>query len=684
MAEQQTSPGAPTPDAEAAWRALPSRSLTPPPVLTGRIPILDVEPVVESGRRPAKAAEGELVTIQATVFREGHDLIGVEAVLLDPAGAEVEVSRMYPIGEGMDRWEGALRPTSPGEYSYLIRGWADPIATWQHRADIKIPAGIDVELELIEGALLFERAAATCLNKRSQKVYRAVATDLRDTSGTPAERLSTANSDDLIQAHLDDPLRDLVTDSGPWPLRVDRRRALVGSWYEMFPRSEGATLSPLKSGTFKTAAKRLPAIAEMGFDVVYMPPIHPIGEVNRKGPNNTVESGPNDPGSPWAIGSAAGGHESVHPDLGTLADFDAFVAAAKKLKLEIALDLALQVAPDHPWATEGKPWFVVRADGTIAYAENPPKKYQDIYPIWFDGDPQGLIDEVVRIIHFWADRGVRIFRVDNPHTKPVRFWDEVLGQIHDSDPDILFLAEAFTRPPMTRALAEVGFHQNYSYFTWRNEKWEIEEYFAELSNEASAYLRPNLFVNTPDILTAYLQYGGPSAFAIRATLGATLAPTWGVYAGFELFEHVAVKPGSEEYLDSEKYQLRPRDWKNAKKSGHTLAPYITMLNRLRREHPALQTLRGLSFHSVDNDKVIAYSRRDGDDIAIVICTLDPYGSQEATVHFDMAALGLDWSEDFRAYDAITDSSWVWGPHTYVRIDPNQACAHIVRVRRGTV
>jgi len=652
--------------------------------LTGRIPILDVEPAVESGRRPAKAAEGELIAVSATVFREGHDLIAVEAVLVDPSGVEVDVALMHPIGEGMDRWEGSVRPSSPGEWSFVIRGWADPIATWQHRAEIKVPAGIDVELELIEGALLFERAAGVAADPVSRAAYEAAASTLRDDSLTAAQRLEAANSDDVTQAHADSPLRDLTTDCGPWPLRVDRRLALVGSWYEMFPRSEGATEAPQVSGTFKTATERLPAIAEMGFDVVYMPPIHPIGEVNRKGPNNTVESAPGDPGSPWAIGSAAGGHDSVHPDLGTLADFDNFLAAAKELDLELALDLALQVAPDHPWATAGKPWFIVRADGTIAYAENPPKKYQDIYPIWFDGDPQGLVEEVVRIIRFWAERGVRIFRVDNPHTKPVRFWDEVLGQIHETDPDILFLAEAFTRPPMMRALAEVGFHQSYSYFTWRNEKWEIEEYFEELSDVASAYMRPNLFVNTPDILTAYLQYGGPSAFAIRATLAATLAPTWGVYAGFELFEHVAVKPGSEEYLDSEKYQLRPRDWDAANASGHTLAPYITMLNNVRREHPALQTLRGLHFHNVDNDKIIAYSRQDGDDITIVICTLDPYGAQEATVHFDMAALGLERSEDFRAHDAITNSSWVWGPHTYVRIDPNQACAHIVAVRRGTV
>lgn len=684
MAEEASNPGAPTPAAEAAWQSMPGRSLPPPPVLTGRFPIMDVEPTVESGRRPAKAAEGEPITVRATAFREGHDLIGVDVALHDPAGEVRQLVRMTPDGDGLDRWSATVRPDTPGDWSFTVQAWADPIRTWQHRAEIKVAADIDVDLEFQEGALIFDRAAARATNKAARKTYAAVAKTLRAQRTKPAKKLAAATSSDVDAAHAADPLRDLLTESGPWPLRVDRRRALVGAWYEFFPRSEGAAGEPLVSGTFQTATLRLPAVADMGFDVLYLPPIHPIGEVNRKGRNNSVDCEPGGVGSPWAIGSAAGGHDSVHPDLGTLADFDAFVARASELGLEIALDLAMQVAPDHPWAAEGKPWFVVRADGTIAYAENPPKKYQDIYPIWFDGDPQGLVDETVRIIRFWAERGVRIFRVDNPHTKPVRFWDEVLGQIYESDPDILFLAEAFTRPPMMRALAEVGFHQSYSYFTWRNEKWEIEEYFTELTGPNSAFMRPNLFVNTPDILTAYLQYGGPAAFAIRATLAATLAPTWGMYAGFELFEHVAVRPGSEEYLDSEKYQLRPRDWDGADQSGHTLAPYVTMLNTIRRHHPALQTLRDLTFHSVDNDKMIAYSRRDGDDVVIVICTLDPYGAQEATVHFDMAALGMDWSAEFRADDEVSGNAWVWGPHTYVRLDPYQACAHIVRVRKGTV
>lgn len=682
MAEFIASPGAPTPEAVQAWRDLPSRSFPAPPVLSGRISIVDVSPSVESGRRAAKAAAGERITIGATVFREGHDLIGATAVLATPDGREFERVRMHPVGSGMDRWEGSVRPDRMGDWTFSVEGWSDPIATWLHRADIKIPAGLDVDLELVEGALLFERAASATDDATAAATYREVAEKLRSPNGG-AHCLEFCRSRAVSQVIADHPLRDLVTASGPWPLQVDRRRALVGSWYEMFPRSEGASVDPPRSGTFQTAAQRLDAVAQMGFDVVYLPPIHPIGTINRKGPNNSTESGPNDPGSPWAIGSSDGGHDAVHPALGTLADFDSFVARAAELNLEVALDLALQAAPDHPWAVEGKPWFIVRADGTIAYAENPPKKYQDIYPIWFDGDPLGLISEVLRIIHFWAQRGIRIFRVDNPHTKPVRFWDAVLGEVHRTDPDIIFLAEAFTRPPMMRALAEVGFHQSYTYFTWRNEKWEIEEYFDELTGPAAAFMRPNLFVNTPDILTAYLQYGGPAAFAIRATLAATLSPTWGMYAGFELFEHIAVRAGSEEYLDSEKYQLRPRDWEGAQ-SRNSLVPYVTMLNEIRRQHPALQTLRDLTFHSVDNDRIIAYSRRDGDDVVIVICTLDPYGAQEATVHFVMEALGMEWDDEFRARDFVSGDEWVWGPHTYVRIDPNQACAHIVRVQRGTV
>ncbi|WP_190195417.1 alpha-amylase family glycosyl hydrolase, partial [Streptomyces minutiscleroticus] len=427
------------------------------------------------------------------------------------------------------------------------------------------------------------------------------------------------------------------------PLLVERERALFGSWYEFFPRSEGAVVEPGKppvSGDFRTAAKRLPAIADMGFDVIYLPPIHPIGTTHRKGPNNTLSAGPDDVGVPWAIGSPEGGHDAVHPDLGTLEDFDAFVAEAGRLGLEVALDFALQCSPDHPWVDKHPEWFHHRPDGTIAHAENPPKKYQDIYPIAFDADLPGLVAETVRVLRHWMAHGVRIFRVDNPHTKPVVFWEQVIARINAAAPDVIFLAEAFTRPAMMHTLAAVGFQQSYTYFTWRNSKQELTDYATELARGTSAFLRPNLFVNTPDILHAYLQHGGPPAFAVRAVLAATLSPTWGMYAGFELFENTPLREGSEEYLDSEKYQLRPRDWEAAEAEGRTLTPLITRLNTLRRAHPALQQLRDLHFHHADNDAVLAYSKRAGNDLVLVVVNLDPHHTQEATVSLDMPALGL--------------------------------------------
>jgi starch synthase (maltosyl-transferring) len=420
----------------------------------------------------------------------------------------------------------------------------------------------------------------------------------------------------------------------------------------------------------------------MGFDVVYLPPIHPIGEVNRKGPNNTLTPGPGDPGSPWAIGSRLGGHDAVHPDLGTLEDFDAFVGRANELGLEVALDLALQCAPDHPWVEAHPEWFTTRSDGSIAYAENPPKKYQDIYPLNFDNDYDGLSREVLRVVRHWMDHGVRIFRVDNPHTKPVAFWEWLLGEVRRTDPDVVFLSEAFTRPAMMQGLAAVGFHQSYTYFTWRNTKREVESYLYELAHETSDVLRPNLFVNTPDILPPYLQYGGPAAFKVRATLAATAAPSWGVYAGFELFEHVAVRPGSEEYLDSEKYQYRPRDWERAEREGRTLAPYIGGLNSLRRRHPALQQLRNLTVHRTDDDAVVCYSKRSGGDVVIVVVNVDPHGPRETMVHLTMPALGLDWHDTFVVQEEITDATWRWSEHNYVRLDPAHEPVHVLGVRTG--
>ncbi|MGW2255006.1 maltotransferase domain-containing protein [Kitasatospora sp. NPDC001660] len=476
------------------------------------------------------------------------------------------------------------------------------------------------------------------------------------------------------------------------PLRVERERALYGAWYEFFPRSEGAVLDPAgrrppRSGTFRTAERRLPAIAAMGFQVVYLPPIHPIGTSHRKGPGNTLTAGPHDPGSPWAIGSPAGGHDAVHPDLGTAADFRHFVRTACDLGLEVALDFALQCSPDHPWVREHPEWFRHRPDGSIACAENPPKKYQDIFPIDFDTDPDGIHAACAAVLRHWIGQGVRIFRVDNPHTKPVPFWERLLADIRATDPDVLFLAEAFTRPAMLRTLARVGFQQSYTYFTWRNTKQELTAYLGELAgfdgSEPAAYLRPNLFVNTPDILPGYLQGGGRAAFQVRAVVAATAAPTWGVYAGFELCEATPAAPGGEEYADSEKYQYRPRDWAAAEREGRSLAPLITTLNRIRERHPALHHLRNLRFHECDNEQILCFSKRRGGDTVLVVVNLDPRHPQEGTVSLDLPALGLTEGDSFDVHDELGGATYRWGRDDYVRLDPRHQVAHVLAVRPRT-
>ncbi len=488
-----------------------------------------------------------------------------------------------------------------------------------------------------------------------------------------------------------------MTPSRAYPILVEREAAGRGAWYEFFPRSEGASYDPSTaqwtSGNFTTAAKRLPAVAQMGFDVVYLPPIHPIGTSHRKGPNNTLNAGPGDPGSPWAIGAPEGGHDAIHPDLGTFEDFDAFVQRAAELNLEIALDLALQASPDHPWVTEHPEWFTTRVDGSIAYAENPPKKYQDIYPINFDNDPDGIYNEVLRIVLLWVSHGVRIFRVDNPHTKPVQFWEWLIAKVNAKHPDVVFLAEAFTRPAMMHALGRAGFQQSYTYFTWRNTKEELEQYFTEVSRDTPAFFRPNFFVNTPDILTEYLQYGGPAAFKVRAVLAAMASPLWGVYSGYELYEHVA-RPGAEEYIDNEKFQYRPRDYEAAEAQGRSLAPFLTRLNEIRRSHPALGDLENLTVHSTTDSATVAFSKHkaglgedgQGKDTLIVVVNVDPHSARECTVSLNLEALGLsgeDWNEDgtFWVDDLITGQSWQWGAHNYVRLDAHVEPAHILSVRR---
>lgn len=671
--------------------------------MVGRIPVIDVKPVLGTGPTEGplavKAAVGEPFPVSATVFREGHDRLGAEVVLVDPDGRRRPPVRMTtrPAVDRhtVDRHEAWVTADAEGPWSFEVQAWSDPVATWEHATGIKVRAGIDVELMFAEGVQLLERVLAEPALKRdkeAQKVLKAAVKAAKDTKRPAEARLAQLESPELRAVLASYPLRDLLTVEGPFPVHVDRPRALFGSWYEFFPRSEGG---------FAGSVKRLPVIAEMGFDVVYLPPIHPIGEVNRKGPNNTVvaegEPIPEDwDGSPWAIGSKDGGHDAVHPDLGTIEDFDAFVAEARALDLEVALDLALQAAPDHPWVAAHPEWFTTRADGSIAYAENPPKKYQDIYPVNFDAHPydhpDSLATEVLRVVRYWMDHGVRIFRVDNPHTKPVSFWQWLLAEVRGTDPDVLFLAEAFTKPPMMQTLGAIGFHQSYTYFTWRTAKVDIEDYLLEVSKESAHRVRPNFFVNTPDILHEFLQYGGPAAFRIRAALAATSSPTWGVYSGYELAEHVAVRPGSEEYLDSEKYQVRRRDWAAATAPGTVgaeLTSYISRLNAIRRAHPALQLLRNLAINPTDSDQVLSFSKvsplveevaqAPSRDRVIVVINLDPHQPRETMVHVDLAALGLPPGSSYTVHDELTGDEWTWGEHNYVRLTPDQP-AHILSVK----
>jgi len=663
-------------------------------LVVGRFGLSNVTPLVGSTVNPefpARAVVGEPIEVAANVFREGHDAVGASVVLRDAAGRKVSVTRMHPGAVGTDRWHATVIADKPGSWSFAVEAWSDPMATWHHAVTAKIEAGQgtdDLANDLATGAKLFDQLAKT-LPRPERPRASAAARALRDTTLDLAHRVAPALDDYVQRLAHENPIREQVTPSPRYPLWIDRPRALFGSWYEFFPRSIGAELAgdpaaparPARHGTLKDSIEHLDYVASLGFDVVYLPPIHPIGEVNRKGPNNTLVAASWDVGSPWAIGSADGGHDAVHPDLGTLADFTAFVKRARELNLEVALDFALQCAPDHPWVTEHPEWFTTKPDGTIAYAENPPKKYQDIYPLNFDNDPKGLYAECLRVVRHWIAAGVTIFRVDNPHTKPINFWQWLIAEVKKTDPDVLFLAEAFTRPAMMHELGKIGFHQSYTYYTWRNTKEELETYIQQLV-EAGHYMRPNFFVNTPDILHEYLQRGGPGAFAIRAILATTLSPTWGMYSGYELFEHLPVRPGSEEYLDSEKYQLRPRDFAGAIADGRSLAPLISKLNRIRREHPALQQLRNIHVHRVDNPDLTAYSKRDAEtgDTILVVCTVNPHEWREATISLDLEALGLEWDTGFTVRDLLSGDEYTWGEHNYVRLDPLGRPAHIFEVR----
>jgi len=681
--------------------------------VAGRIEIDDVAPVVSNGRYPAKAVVGEVVPVKAAVWREGHDAVSatlvvryhgttypqlaavpagiatprVEAVpIAEVVGASQRVKpQRHPMEPGRepDFFHGQFTPDAVGLWTYRVDGWGDPIATWRKNVTAKLNAGqgeSELNNDLLIGAQLFERAA-TGVPRQDRYPLIEAAANLRS-PGDPFTRAGAALAPNVATLLHDYPLRELITRGEQYGVWVDRPLARFSAWYEMFPRSTGGWDGDGKPvhGTFATASKALPRIARMGFDIVYLPPIHPIGEVHRKGRNNSVTAAPTDVGSPWAIGSANGGHDAVHPELGTIEDFDDFVGAARNEGLEVALDLALQCAPDHPWAKAHPEWFTVLPDGTIAYAENPPKKYQDIYPVNFDNDPAGIYAEVLRIVRFWMSHGVKVFRVDNPHTKPPNFWAWLIGEAKNDDPDVLFLAEAFTRPARLFGLAKLGFSQSYTYFTWRTAKWELTE-FGESIAEHADYSRQNLWVNTPDILHESLQHGGPGMFAIRAALAATMSPEWGVYSGYELFEGQAVREGSEEYLDSEKYELRPRDFEAALTSGASLEPFLTRLNEIRKTHPALSQLRTIKFHQLDNDALLAYSKFDpvSGDCVLVVVTLNAFGPEESTLWLDMNALGMSDYDRFWVRDEITGDEYQWGQANYVRLDPARSVSHILHM-----
>lgn len=650
-----------------------------------RVVVDQVRPVVDCGDLPAKATAGQPLPVSAVLVADGHDpLLGWvwhgprvgQPLEMGSRPLRWEEVALEPLGN--DRYRAWVTPSEVGDWAFAVVGMADEYGAWLRDLRIRIEAGQDASLDLEEGARMAEGRAATA-PPGDQHALRTLAGQLRQRAG-PGVRLRHAERDAVIALMRRTADRRRATIAGPLPLWVDRDRAGFSAWYEMFPRSEGA--QPGRSGTFATAARRLPDVAAMGFDVLYLPPIHPIGRTHRKGRNNSLECGPDDPGSPWAIGGPEGGHTAVHPDLGTIADFERFVAAARNAGLEVALDYALQSSADHPWVREHPQWYRHRADGSVRYAENPPKRYQDIYPFDFDTEDREHLWAALRdVMLFWISHGVRVFRVDNPHTKPFRFWQWLIRDVHEHHPDVLFLAEAFTRPAVMQRLAKLGFSQSYTYFTWRNSKWELSEYLHELSqSEEVDWFRPNFWVNTPDILHDTLQRGGLPAFRLRATLAAITCPSWGMYSGYELGENVPLREGSEEYLDSEKYQLRPRDWNQPQ----SLAPFISTLNAIRQRHRgAIAQLSTLRLHHIENDEMLCVSRATParDDVVLLIVNLDPHHVREATTWLDLASLGIPADRPFQAYDELGGATYVWqGPRNYVRLDPAVTPAHVLHLR----
>lgn len=655
-----------------------SRPLTALPVeLPSRVVVESVSPEIDCGRFPIKRTVGEEVIVSADIHADGHDSL---AALLRYRHAGDASWQEVPMTElGNDRWQGKFAVNELGRHEYTVEAWIDGFASWRKGFTKKVNAGQDVASELLEGAALIREAGDRADHDDGEWLHHQA--DLLTDSSQVSERAEKALSASLaaLVSKYPDRSHASVYDH-VLQVVVDRERARFGAWYELFPRS--CASGPGTHGTLNDCACRLEYVASMGFDVVYLPPIHPIGRSFRKGPNNSLQAGPHDPGSPWAIGSSEGGHTAVHPDLGTLDDFDNLVAAAHDLGLEIALDIAFQCSPDHPWVREHPEWFRHRPDGSIKYAENPPKKYQDIYPLDFECDDwRELWNELRDVVSFWIEHGVRIFRVDNPHTKPFRFWEWLIRDIQDEYPDTIFLAEAFTRPKIMRYLAKCGFTQSYTYFTWRNTKAELTEYFTELTQTAMReYFRPNLFANTPDILTEYLQFGGGPAFQTRLVLAATLGATYGIYGpGFEFHDNRAV-PGSEEYHDSEKYQIRHWDWDKP----DSLREFITRINEIRRQNAALQFNGRLEFYPTDNDQLICYGKSSPDlgNVIIVVVNVDPHHKQTGWVRLPVAEFGLPADGAYQVHDLLSEARYLWhGERNYVELDPSVCPASIFRLRR---
>lgn len=659
----------------ASTRPAPSKAVAPS---FPRLAIEDVRPTVDGGRYPVKRVIGDAVEVEATVYKEGHDHIAARIRYRGPGERDARAAPMV-WDRNFDRCRGSFPVDRVGVWRFTVEAWTDRFATWRADLEKKAEAGQDTDPDLVEGAAMVDEAAHRATGE-ARSALRRIGAELRDADRPLLERAKLALGQELralMERHLKP--ADLTRWARVMFVEVDRPLAACAAWYEMFPRSQGT--KPGQHGTFADAARRLPALAELGFDVVYLPPIHPIGHAHRKGPNNSLVARPEDHGSPWAIGNEDGGHTAVEPKLGTLEDFDRFVERAGALGMEVALDYALQCSPDHPWVREHPEWFFVRPDGTIKCAENPPKIYEDIYPLNFwCPDYMALWGACRDVFLFWIDHGVKSFRVDNPHTKPFAFWQWVLGQVKSQHPDTIFFSEAFTRPARMKGLAKLGFTQSYTYFTWRNTGWEIREYLTELTQTKMVeYFRPNFFANTPDILHEYLQTGGRPAFRVRLVLAATLSPLYGIYSGFELCENTPLRPGSEEYLHSEKYEIRVRDWD----APGNIAADIRRINEIRREHPALRHLANLRFCTSENEQILCYHKRAPGDELLIAVNLDPHHAQETHVHVPLDVLGIGEAEPFHVDDLLTGARYTWrGSRNYVRLDPTEHIAHILHVNRS--